>query len=115
MERKHGMTIGLSLMEMERSSGAVSIEPMFPFGSHLAPADAELTDLGRTQAALARELWNTELTYAALPVPHRFYTSPMSRAMATHEITFADIASSKPKTIVVEVSLSRSSSTSCYL
>ncbi|KAH8834772.1 histidine phosphatase superfamily [Flagelloscypha sp. PMI_526] len=64
--------------------------------------DAELTDLGKVQAEAARALYNDELTNASLPIPSHFYTSPLTRAMDTHDITFQDIEHKKPKTLVVE-------------
>ncbi|KAG6895881.1 hypothetical protein C0992_011802 [Termitomyces sp. T32_za158] len=49
--------------------------------------DAELTETGKTQAAAASEVWRSELA-AKLPVPGKFYVSPLSRALQTLEITF---------------------------
>ncbi|KAG6910375.1 hypothetical protein DXG01_011090 [Tephrocybe rancida] len=50
-------------------------------------ADAEITDTGKAQAVAAGTVWKAELA-AGLPLPGRFYVSPLSRALKTLEITF---------------------------
>ncbi|KAG6889697.1 hypothetical protein C0995_015445 [Termitomyces sp. Mi166 len=52
--------------------------------------DAELTATGEAQAAAAGEAWKTELA-AGLPMPGKFYVSPLSRALKTLEITFSGL------------------------
>ncbi|KAF8599467.1 phosphoglycerate mutase-like protein [Ceratobasidium sp. AG-I] len=54
--------------------------------------DAELTELGQQQAQLAHNVWATELAKAdPVPLPTKLFSSPMSRAASTLEITFDDI------------------------
>ncbi|KAF5376677.1 hypothetical protein D9615_007908 [Tricholomella constricta] len=48
--------------------------------------DAELTDLGKSQATSAHEAWKNELA-AGIPLPGKFYVSPLTRALQTLEIT----------------------------
>ncbi|KAG5638095.1 hypothetical protein H0H81_001862 [Sphagnurus paluster] len=48
--------------------------------------DPELTDLGVTQAAAAHDAWKTEIK-AGIPLPGRYYVSPLTRALKTLEIT----------------------------
>jgi len=64
-------------------------------------ADAELTPLGIAQAADARSAWKKELAFDA-PLPDKMYSSPLTRALRTHQITFQDVIPSK-KTLVVEL------------
>lgn len=70
-------------------------------------ADPLLTDLGKDQARLAHEAWVTELSNG-LPLPHKFYCSPMTRALHTHSITFDGIlpaprSDSKLTPVILEV------------
>ncbi|KAB5591992.1 GTPase-activating protein gyp1 [Ceratobasidium theobromae] len=54
--------------------------------------DALLTDLGKQQAQLAHNTWATELAKSdPVPLPTKLYSSPMSRAASTLEITFTGI------------------------
>ncbi|KAG9089799.1 hypothetical protein FS749_001052 [Ceratobasidium sp. UAMH 11750] len=51
--------------------------------------DAELTDLGKQQARLAHNTWATELAKKdPVPLPTKLFSSPMSRAASTLDITF---------------------------
>ncbi|KAG8792078.1 hypothetical protein FRC12_007267 [Ceratobasidium sp. 428] len=51
--------------------------------------DAELTDLGKQQAQLAHNTWVTELAKKdPVPLPTKLFSSPMSRAASTLDITF---------------------------
>ncbi|KAK7050599.1 F-box domain-containing protein [Favolaschia claudopus] len=49
--------------------------------------DPELTDLGKTQASAANEVWKAERT-AQIPFPRKLYCSPMTRALQTYLVTF---------------------------
>ncbi|KAF8621305.1 hypothetical protein AX15_007903 [Amanita polypyramis BW_CC] len=69
---------------------------------HAPIADAELTQLGMDQAADARNAWNAELVYN-IPPPDKMYSSPLTRAMKTHEITFRDIITPKHRPVVAEL------------
>ncbi|CAL1713864.1 unnamed protein product [Somion occarium] len=49
--------------------------------------DALLTPLGETQALQAREAWKSEIP-KGIPVPAKFYSSPLRRALDTWKETF---------------------------
>jgi len=51
--------------------------------------DPQLTELGISQAEVAHVAWKTEIPYG-IPLPS-LYSSPLSRAASTLEITFDDI------------------------
>ncbi|KAH7335706.1 histidine phosphatase superfamily [Rhizoctonia solani] len=54
--------------------------------------DALLTDLGKQQAQLAHNTWVTELAKPdPVPLPTKLFSSPMSRAASTLDITFTGI------------------------
>lgn len=65
-------------------------------------ADPELTPLGKAQAADANKLWKEEIR-AGMPLPHKLYCSPFTRAIQTHQITFEDVLPKELKTLIVEV------------
>ncbi|KDQ16130.1 hypothetical protein BOTBODRAFT_130372 [Botryobasidium botryosum FD-172 SS1] len=56
--------------------------------------DPLLTELGISQAEVAHVAWKTEIPYG-VPLPS-LYSSPLSRAASTLEITFNDIMISEP-------------------
>ncbi|KAJ9656388.1 putative phosphoglycerate mutase pmu1 [Neophaeococcomyces mojaviensis] len=51
-------------------------------------ADAHLSKLGLEQARLQSQFWESQLKHANMPVPAKWYVSPMERASRTAEITF---------------------------
>lgn len=51
--------------------------------------DPLLTDIGEHQAIVARDAWNTEMSFK-LQLPGKFYCSPLTRAMRTCQITFEE-------------------------
>ncbi|KAG9092343.1 hypothetical protein FS749_015813 [Ceratobasidium sp. UAMH 11750] len=54
--------------------------------------DPKLTDLGKQQAELAHDAWVTELAKKdPVPLPAKLFSSPLSRAASTLEITFRGI------------------------
>ncbi|KAL5632159.1 hypothetical protein ACGC1H_000239 [Rhizoctonia solani] len=54
--------------------------------------DALLTELGKQQAQLAHNAWVTELAKSdPVPLPSKLFSSPMSRAASTLDITFTGI------------------------
>ncbi|GAA5953458.1 hypothetical protein JCM8115_000531 [Rhodotorula mucilaginosa] len=57
--------------------------------------DAQLTPLGEDQARRVHRAWKRE-TLANAPVPPVLYTSPLSRAASTCEITYGGLADSRP-------------------
>ncbi|KAG9123019.1 hypothetical protein FRC07_000346 [Ceratobasidium sp. 392] len=55
-------------------------------------ADAELTELGKEQAKQAAEVWITEMNRPEpVPLPTKVFSSPLSRAVLTLEITFSEV------------------------
>jgi phosphohistidine phosphatase SixA len=68
----------------------------------LCTADPDLTDVGRDQALRAHNSWKAELAFG-LPLPEKFYCSPMTRALRTHTIIFNGIVGETPKTVILEV------------
>lgn len=67
------------------------------------PADPLLTDVGEEQAKEAHAAWAAEIPSGAL-LPEKLYTSPMTRAMHTNDITFEGLyAGSRPTVTIVEV------------
>lgn len=77
--------------------------------------DALLTPLGQSQALNAKAAWETELN-AGIPVPQKFYSSPLRRALDTWTLTFtgansttvpANTAHTKRRVLILEVSLDR--------
>ena len=68
-------------------------------------ADPQLTPLGEQQAQEAHAAWEKERQFG-IPLPGKLYTSPLTRAIRTNQVTFDDaILPSGPRTMIVEVSL----------
>ncbi|KZP29798.1 phosphoglycerate mutase-like protein [Athelia psychrophila] len=64
--------------------------------------DPLLTDVGEEQAKEAHAAWAAEIPSGAL-LPEKLYTSPMTRAMHTNDITFEGLyAGSRPTVTIVE-------------
>jgi broad specificity phosphatase PhoE len=53
-------------------------------------ADAHLTPLGRDQALDAHKLWAQQIPHQ-IPLPEKFYVSPLTRAIETADITFTHL------------------------
>lgn len=53
--------------------------------------DAKLTSAGISQAQIAHNFWKHEIETQRIPYPQSYYTSPLSRCLATAEITFAGL------------------------
>ncbi|KAG8706595.1 hypothetical protein FRC09_002334 [Ceratobasidium sp. 395] len=54
--------------------------------------DAELTELGKNQAKQAAQTWITEMNRLdPVPLPTKIFSSPLSRAAQTLELTFSEI------------------------
>ncbi|KAG9317785.1 histidine phosphatase superfamily [Chiua virens] len=64
-------------------------------------ADPELTELGIEQARDVNRAWRGELEYH-IPFPERLYTSPMRRAIKTHQVSFEGLLRPDIKTTIVE-------------
>ncbi|KAG8973651.1 hypothetical protein FRC05_008587 [Tulasnella sp. 425] len=59
--------------------------------------DAKLTELGIEQARMAHQRWVTELhSGGGIPLPTKLYSSPLSRAAKTLEITFQNVTHERP-------------------
>ncbi|KAI0067864.1 phosphoglycerate mutase-like protein [Artomyces pyxidatus] len=71
-------------------------------GSFTWGPDPPLTPLGEDQARRANAAWKTEISNG-IPVPQRFYCSPMKRALRTHELTFDGVFTEpRPTPVIVE-------------
>lgn len=65
-------------------------------------ADPRLTLIGEGQARSAHAAWEREIL-RGLPVPQRFYCSPLTRAIRTLQLTFEGILPPDLKPIILEV------------
>ncbi|KAF4626683.1 hypothetical protein G7Y89_g11475 [Cudoniella acicularis] len=54
-------------------------------------ADAHLTPNGIAQAQIAAAFWASRITLQKIPLPQSYYTSPLSRCLATANITFSTL------------------------
>ncbi|TFY77106.1 hypothetical protein EWM64_g6905 [Hericium alpestre] len=65
--------------------------------------DPSLTSIGEGQARTAYAVWATELP-RGMPLPHKLYASPLTRALQTYELTFTGIIPAEhPKPIILEM------------
>ncbi|EME47324.1 hypothetical protein DOTSEDRAFT_145863 [Dothistroma septosporum NZE10] len=53
--------------------------------------DAQLTSDGLLQAQIAHNFWKHEIELQKIPHPQSYYTSPLSRCLATANLTFAGL------------------------
>lgn len=99
-------------MEMAKSSGDVRHTFLSRFCSNRlahsdakSTADSKLTPLGEEQARNAHISWEKERPFG-IPLPEKLYTSPLTRAIRTNQVTFDDtLFPSGSKTVIVEVCL----------
>ncbi|KAI9512660.1 histidine phosphatase superfamily [Russula earlei] len=63
--------------------------------------DPRLTAIGEDQARNAHAAWKREIAHG-IPVPHKFYCSPLKRALRTLELTFEGFLPVDPKPIILE-------------
>ncbi|KAG2143629.1 histidine phosphatase superfamily [Suillus clintonianus] len=63
--------------------------------------DPELTEVGKDQAKSAHDAWKQELKFD-IPLPGKLYSSPLTRAIHTHQITFDSIIPKSQRTMIVE-------------
>lgn len=69
-------------------------------------ADPRLTDTGERQAREAHAAWQCERSRdVPVPVPQRFYCSPLTRAIRTFELTFENLLPEPPRPVILEVTL----------
>lgn len=66
-------------------------------------ADAHLTANGVKQAQIANNFWAKEISTQRIPVPQKYYTSPLSRCLATANITFAGLKLPSREPFIPEV------------
>ncbi|KAF2428047.1 phosphoglycerate mutase-like protein [Tothia fuscella] len=62
--------------------------------------DAKLTANGIAQAQKAHNFWANAISVQRIPTPNKFYTSPLSRCLATANITFTGLNLPKKKKFV---------------
>jgi hypothetical protein len=65
-------------------------------------ADPRLTPIGEEQARSAHAAWEREIL-RGLPVPQRFYCSPLTRAIRTLQLTFEGVLPADLKPLILEV------------
>jgi len=65
-------------------------------------ADPRLTPFGEEQARSAHAAWEREIL-RGLPVPQKFYCSPLTRAIRTLQLTFEGILPADLKPVILEV------------
>lgn len=86
-------------MGMARSSGDVRHDPLVSDCVRRVLTYGPLHSRSKAHAA-----WEKERPFG-IPLPEKLYTSPLTRAIRTNQVTFDDtILPSGPKTIIVEVS-----------
>ena len=66
------------------------------------PADPRLTPIGEEQARSAHAAWKREIL-RGIPVPQRYYCSPLTRAIRTLELTFEGLLPAHLKPVILEV------------
>ncbi|KAG6910358.1 hypothetical protein DXG01_011073, partial [Tephrocybe rancida] len=86
-----------SLVKAERGRGTylgsyVTIKPLLQTQPTVITADPELTPIGERQALDAQDAWRLELSLG-IPLPGKLYSSPMTRALKTCELTFDSLMS----------------------
>ncbi|KAG8525462.1 uncharacterized protein KY384_009106 [Bacidia gigantensis] len=59
-------------------------------------ADAELTPTGINQALANNKFWASEIETQKIPNPNSFYTSPLTRCLATANLTFSGLKLKHP-------------------
>jgi len=65
--------------------------------------DAQLTAEGEQQARQANAFWASQIETQNIPLPERYYTSPLDRCLATAKITFTGLTLPKSQPFVPEV------------
>jgi broad specificity phosphatase PhoE len=64
--------------------------------------DARLTEQGRRQAEIAKAAWEQQID-AGIPLPERYYVSPLNRCLETAQITFMGILGRPFEPVIKEV------------
>ena len=68
----------------------------------LCVADPRLTAIGEEQARSAHAAWEREIL-RGVPIPQKYYCSPLTRAIRTLELTFVDVLPTHVTPLIVEV------------
>lgn len=63
--------------------------------------DPRLTAIGEEQARSAHAAWEREIL-RGVPIPQKYYCSPLTRAIRTLELTFVDVLPAHIKPLIVE-------------
>ena len=84
--------------------------PDFP----LCAADPRLTAIGEEQARSAHAAWKREML-RGVPIPQKYYCSPLTRAIRTLELTFVDVLPANIKPLIVEVLANQLAGVPCDL
>lgn len=63
--------------------------------------DPRLTAIGEEQARSAHAAWEREI-HRGVPIPQKYYCSPLTRAIRTLELTFVDVLPAHIKPLIVE-------------
>ena len=66
-------------------------------------ADAHLTPNGVKQAVEVNTFWAEEISQQKIPVPQKYYTSPLSRCLATAQLSFQGLDLPKKYPFIPEV------------
>lgn len=74
----------------------------------LCVADPRLTAIGEDQARSAHAAWEREML-RGVPIPQKYYCSPLTRAILTLELTFFNVLPVNIKPIIMEVLANRPS------
>jgi broad specificity phosphatase PhoE len=80
----------------------------------LYAADPRLTAIGEEQARSAHTAWEREIL-RGVPIPQKYYCSPLTRAIRTLELTFVDVLPAHTKPLIVEVWANQLSHVPCDL
>lgn len=66
-------------------------------------ADAHLTEKGIQQARIANAFWAEEIEKEMIPMPEKYYTSPLHRCLATANVTFSGLKLPATRPFIPEV------------
>ncbi|KAI9813200.1 MAG: hypothetical protein M1832_006372 [Thelocarpon impressellum] len=66
-------------------------------------ADPNITAKGEVQARIAHEFWKKEIAEQKIPVPEKYYSSPLERCLITADITFSNLELPPDRPFVPEV------------
>ncbi|OTB07014.1 hypothetical protein M426DRAFT_257423 [Hypoxylon sp. CI-4A] len=58
---------------------------------HSTWSDAHLTEKGKAQAQTLNAFWRDSTVSIKIPLPQKFYTSPLARCLETTKITYSDL------------------------